>query len=338
MTTNATSQPSPSGNNNGRQQLIAVAAVVIAALLAINAWLLYKYTQAHNAQTALTTQLDKASKLQEQLNEEYYEAKNELDALRTADNAKLNAQIDEKQAELDAAKERIATLIRQGGNSQSARAEISKLKTQMEGYLAELNQLREQNTLLTDENRQLAQERDGLRSNLDEQVQTNQSLSQERALLVSEKEQLASNNNNLSRQVTQASAIKVGSLEANGQKLRRTGKPVTRRDAENVDQIVVTFNTTVNEIAKEGRETFYLRILNTQGETQAIEQMGSGVFTSATSGESMRYTLKNDITYSYRETPVQFVWSPGQQFTAGKYTVEVYNKGYLVGTTTMVLK
>lgn len=336
MTTNTTSQPSPKGNNS-RQQLIAVAAVVIAALLAINAWLLYKYTQAHNAQTALTTQLDEATVLQEQLNEEYYQAKNDLDALRT-DNTQLNALIDEKQTELDAAKERIAVLIRQGGNSQSARSEISKLKTQMEGYLAELNQLREQNTLLTDENRQLAQERDGLRSNLDEQVQTNQSLNQERALLVSEKEQLASNNNNLSRQVTQASAIKVGSLEANGQKLRRTGKPVTRRDAENVDQIVVTFNTSINEIAREGREMFYLRILNIQGETQAVEQMGSGVFTSATTGESMRYTLKNDIDYTYRETPVQFVWSPGQQFSAGKYTVEVYNKGYLVGTTTLVLK
>lgn len=337
MTTNATSQPSPKGNNNSRQQLIAVAAVVIIALLAINAWLLYKYTQAHNAEATLTTQLDEATELQEKLNEEYYQAKNDLDALRT-DNAQLNALIDEKQSELDAAKERIAVLIRQGGNSQSARAEIGKLKSQMDGYLAELNQLRQQNTVLADENRQLSQERDGLRSNLDEQVQTNLSLSQERALLVSEKEQLASNNTNLSRQVTQASAIKVGSLEANGQKLRRTGKPVTRRDAENVDQIVVTFNTTVNEIAMEGRETFYLRILNTQGETQAVEQMGSGVFTSATSGESMRYTLKNDITYSHRETPVQFVWSPGQQFSAGKYTVEVYNKGYLVGTTTLTLK
>lgn len=337
MTTNASSTPPSTPPSNRRQQLIAVAAVVIAALLAINAWLLYKYTQAHNAQETLTTQLDEASALQEQLNEEYYQAKNDLDGLRT-DNEALNAMIEEKQAELDAAKDRIATLIRQGGNGQSARSEISKLKTQMEGYLAELNQLREQNALLSDENRQLAQERDGLRSNLDEQVQTNQSLSQERALLVSEREQLASTNTNLSRQVTQASAIRVGALQANGQKLRRSGKPVTRRDAENVDQIIVTFNTTVNEIAREGKETFYLRILNTQGETQAVEQMGSGVFTSSATGESIRYTLKDDVDYNYRETPVQFVWSPGQQFSPGKYTVEVYNKGYLVGTTSLVLQ
>lgn len=343
MTTNNTSTPTPTPpplppkQDNSKQRLIAIAAVVIVALLAVNAWLLFKYTQADKAQETLTSQLDESTKLQEELNDQYYEAKAELESMRS-NNEELNALIEKQQEELLASKDRIAGLIRKGGDGSAARAEISQLKQQLNGYLAELNQLREQNALLTDKNQQLAQERDNLQTDLSSTRQSNESLSQERALLVSEKQQLASTNSNLSRKVSQASAIKVAGLEAVGQKIRRSGRPVTRQDAANVERISVSFTTTVNEIVEPGKEEFIIRIVNPQGETLALEQMGSGVFTNQGSGESMRYTIKDDISYDRSENGLEFIWNPGQQFASGNYKVEVYNKGYLVGSTTMLLK
>jgi len=329
--------PLPPKQDNSKQRLIAIAAVVIVALLAVNAWLLFKYTQADKAQETLTTQLDESTKLQEELNDQYYEAKAELESMRS-NNEELNALIEQQQQELLESKDRIASLIRKGGDGSAARAEISQLKQQLNGYLAELNQLREQNALLTDENQQLSQERDNLQTDLSSTRQTNESLSQERALLVSEKQQLASTNSNLSRKVSQASTIKVAGLEAVGQKIRRSGKPVTRQDAANVERISISFTTTVNEIAEPGDEEFIIRIINPQGETLALEQMGSGVFTNRGTGESMRYTLKDDISYNRNESALEFIWNPGQQFSAGNYKVEVYNKGFLAGSTTMRLK
>ena len=65
----------PANTNTGqsKQRLIAIAAVVIVALLAVNAWLLYKYTQADKAQEKLTVELDETNALQEELNEKYFE-------------------------------------------------------------------------------------------------------------------------------------------------------------------------------------------------------------------------------------------------------------------------
>lgn len=327
----------PPKPDNSKQRLIAIAAVVIVALLAVNAWLLYKYTQADKAQTTLTTQLDESSKLQEELNDQYYAARAELEAMRT-DNEEMNSLIAQQQEELKDAKDRIAYLIRQGGDASSARSEIAQLKEQANSYLAELNQLREQNALLADENQALAQERTLLQTDLSLQQEANENLNQERALLVSEKEQLTTNNSNLSRKVNQASTIKVTGLEAVGQKMRRSGKYVTRRDAANVERIAVTFTTMVNEIAEPGTEEFVVRILNPQGETLALDQMGSGVFTNSATGEAMRYTLKDDISYDRNANTLGFVWNPGQQFAEGNYTIEVYNKGYLAGSTSLRLK
>lgn len=339
MTPTTPTSPTPAAPkpDNSKQRLIAIAAVVIVALLAVNAWLLFKYTQADKAQATLTTQLDESNKLQEELNDQYYAARAELEDMRTA-NADMNARIAEQQEELRAAKDRIAALIREGGDPNSARAEIAQMKQQANSYLAELNQLREQNALLADENQQLTQERDNLQTDLSTQQEVNENLNQERALLVSETERLNTSNSNLSRKVTQASTIKVAGLEAVGQKMRRSGKFVTRRDAANVERIVVSFKTTVNEIAESGVEEFVVRIINPQGETLAVDQLGSGVFTNMSTGEAMRYTLKDDLMYDRNENTLGFVWNPGQQFSQGNYTIEVYNKGYLAGSTSMILK
>ncbi|WP_020538854.1 hypothetical protein [Lewinella cohaerens] len=342
MTTNTSSPtptptPLPPKQDSSKQRLIAIAAVVIVVLLAVNAWLLFKYTQADKAQETLTTQLDESTKLQEELNDQYYEAKAELESMRS-NNEELNAMIEQQQQELLASKDRIASMIRKGGDGSAARAEINQLKQQLNGYVAELNQLREQNALLTDENQQLAEQRDNLQTDLSSTRQTNESLNQERALLVSEKQQLASTNSSLSRKVSQASTIKVAGLEAVGQKIRRSGKPVTRQDANNVERISVSFVTTVNEITEPGTEEFVVRIINPQGETLAMEQMGSGVFTNQGTGEAMRYTLKDDISYDRNENALQFIWNPGQQFASGNYKIEIYNKGFLAGSTTMRLK
>lgn len=324
--------------DNSKQRLIAIAAVVIVALLAVNAWLLFKYTEANKSQMALTTQLDESITAQEELNAEVNAAKEELNALRT-DNADLNALIDQKTAELEEAQNRISGMIRKGGSLDSARREIADLKAQLSSSLAEVNQLREQNALLTDENQQLAEQRDNLQTDLNTQLEANEGLTQERAILVSEREQLTEANSQLSRKVTQASAIRVDNLVAVGQKVRKSGTAVTRRSANNVSQITVTFNTSVNEIAEPGEEVFLVRLLNAAGVTQGADGSGAaGTFTNKATGEQIRYTMKDNLNYDRTENTLQLTWAPERAFDPGKYTVEVYNKGFLVGTTSLVLK
>lgn len=323
--------------NQSRQKLIAIAAIVIVALLAVNAWLLYSYTEANKAQANLSTQLEEVNALQEQLNEEYYEAKAELKALRSS-NEELNGMIAEKEAELKEQKDRIASLIRKGGSSSSIKAELAQMRNKAEGYMAEINQLREQNALLADANQALQQENTQISSDLNTKIQENENLNKERAMLVSERQALSQNNEQLSRKVNMASAIRVQDLRIEGKKVRKSGTAVTRRNADNIQLLEVNCGIVVNEIADAGTEEFHMRIISPQGETLAMNQMGSGVFTNKATGESIRYTQKTSINYDQTQDALNFVWRPDTKFSAGKYTVEVYNKGFLVGTSSVVLR
>ena len=49
-------------------------------------------------------------------------------------------------------------------------------------------------------------------------------------------------------------------------------------------------------------------------------------------------TVALPIKLDNGETNVCGAWQPGQNFAKGKYTVEIYNKGYLVGTGAFNLK
>jgi hypothetical protein len=87
-----------------------------------------------------------------------------------------------------------------------------------------------------------------------------------------------------------------------------------------------------NELVNRGEEEFLLRILNPQGETLAVDESGSGSFTSLTTGRQTRYTMKKSVTYNPDSaSPVCMTWTSTQPFSQGDYTVEIYNKGLLAG-------
>lgn len=60
----------------------------------------------------------------------------------------------------------------------------------------------------------------------------------------------------------------------------------------------ICFNTAANSNADSGNETFYLRVINPLGETQAIESQGSGIFTNETTGDEVRYSTVVKTDYS----------------------------------------
>ena len=70
----------------------------------------------------------------------------------------------------------------------------------------------------------------------------------------------------------------------------------------------------------------------------ADNAMGSGTFINQETGKQVRYTMKDDLSYDQTENSMKLLWKPGQQFASGRYDIEVYNKGYLVGTTSLVLR
>jgi predicted nuclease with TOPRIM domain len=314
--------------NNSKQRIIAIAAVIIVALLAGNAYLLFNKMNQDTKITAQASEIDEQEKLKAELEKQYYESLSELEEMKT-NNEDLNKMIEEQQAELKDQKDRVSRLLRDSKNLKSARNEMSNMQSQLDSAIAQINDLKEQNAQLADANNKLAGERDKLQTDittLGEEFQTT------KATLVSEKEELTSKNANLSKTVVRASVINVQGVNVEGLKIKGSGKAKETDRADKVQQLKVCFNTTQNAVAKPGKEQFYVRIINPTGETLAIEEMGSGIMNGSDSKEQIRYTKVKEYDYSNDETQLCFLWEPKVAFEAGTYNVEVYNKGYISGT------
>lgn len=322
---------------NPKSNQTTILAVIIGLLLLVCIFLTYKYTTLSKANATMTTQNSELTQLKEELNDQYYEALSELEEMRGS-NEELNTLVEKQKEDLKKQKAKIDDLLRDSRNLSAARKELNGLKGKVEQYLAEINQLRQEVEVLTSENSQLSDANQALSTDLNSQRMANEELSAQKATLSNQKAQLEQVKAQLAKKVNIASVIKVEELEADGVRLRGSGKPVRKTRASNVEQIRVCFNTVANNVADSGTETFVLRLIGPDGETLAMDNMGSGVFVNNATNSEMRYTKMQDMDYDQDAGNMCMYWNPGIPFNKGNYTVEVYNKGYLTGTTTLRLR
>jgi regulator of replication initiation timing len=238
-------------------------------------------------------------------------------------------------AELEASKNQIAGLIRSNKDYKSGMASLQRQKDQ---YLAEIDDLKKQVGILTESNTQLNSQNQQLTTSLNETQTRLQEEGTAKAALISEKTALEGERNQLSKKVDVASAIRVKNVEIKAKDVRGNGKERTKSKAKKVDKLSICFMTEANEVTPAGEETFYIRIVDPTGAPLAIESLGSGVGQNKRDESEFRYTTTATCSYSNNETQVCGAWQPGQNFVKGKYQVEIFNKGYLVGTGNFNLK
>ncbi|MDX1478119.1 MAG: hypothetical protein R3301_10480 [Saprospiraceae bacterium] len=323
--------------SNKNQRLIAIAIVVIIALLGINGYLLYDKINKDKLIEQQKAELIDTEKMQAELEKEYYQSLSDLEEMKST-NAELNSIIESQQQELKSQKDRISLLIRDKKDLETARTELARFKELTAQYVDEIETLKQENEQLAEANTILSEEKRILTSEVQKEREANEELSTAQAELLAEKASLEEEKTSLSRTVNFASVIKVENIEATGYRLRNSGKESERKKASVIDGLKIGFTTTENVVAGSGVERFYVRVIDPLGETLAIEDLGSGVLTSSENEAQIRFTQYRDLEYEQEPTNVCVNWQPGLTFNPGNYTVEIYNKGHLAGTTTFSLK
>ncbi len=323
--------------SSSSQRLKAIATVFIIALLGLNGYLMYSKINQDKLIKKQNAELIESQKLQSDLEKEYYQALSDLEELR-GDNMEANAMIETLKADLKNQKDQISVLLVSEKNYQKAREEINRMKATAAKYLDEIKTLKKENEALTQTNLVLQEEKKVLTSEIQKEREVNDELLTARAALTSENEALAEEREKLAKKVSVASVIRTSKLEVEPFKLRNSGKEVERKRAKAIDGIKICFSTIQNDVVAPGRETFYLRVINPLGETMAIESLGSGLMELSETGDQMRYSTVKLVDYQNEETSECVSWQPDIEFQPGTYSVELYNKGYLVGSSGFVLK
>lgn len=304
--------------------------IVIALLLLLSGYLFYQNTQLKSQNATQLAEMNEMRSVQAELDADYQAALESIESLRS-DNTELNALIDNQKEELKAQKKKIDGLIWTRRELDKAREEIAQFESLTAGYLVQINDLRTKTEQLEADNALLASNNTALTQNLDIEKKANAELQEAKAVLVSEKEDLTSKNMSLSEKVEVGSAIKINWMSFNGGNVNDDGSWKTRKRNKKMETLRTCFKTETNVVVPAGEETFFLRIMNPNGETLAADDMGSGELIDKMTGKSMRYTMSGTLTYNNEDTEACMDWKPSTQPVDGTYTVEIYNKGYKVG-------
>jgi len=324
------------GNNedNNQKRITTIMGVAIAALLGLCVFLLVSKLNTSKQLDATTMELTQQKEAMNELETKYNDAVTQLEQQKGI-NAELDAKINEQLQNLEAQKNEIAGLIQKNKEYRGAMNSFERQKTQ---YLAEIEDLKKKVGELTASNTELTSKNQELSTNLTQTQSQLQEESTAKAALISEKTQLETERAQLSKKVDVASAIRVKNVTVKAVDVRSNGKEKTKSRASKVDKLNICFTTEPNEVVPAGEETFQIRVVDPTGAPLAIESLGSGVSVDKKAESEFRFTTTATCNYSNGETNVCGAWQPGQNFAKGKYTVEIYNKGYLVGTGAFNLK
>lgn len=326
----------PGGNNNndGQKRLLTIAGIAIALLLGTTIYLAVGKYKTGQELESLEMNFEQQKAALADVEEKYNSAIAELEQQKGI-NAELDAKINEQINQLTSQKSQIDQLIR---DKKDYRNSLARLESQKKEYLAEIENLKAQVGILTENNTKLTGENQQLSTSLTQTQSELQSTSQAKAELISAKTQLEAEKTVLSKKADRGSAIDVKTFDIQTKSVSSSGKEKTKTKAKKVDKVSICFTTEANEVTDAGEETFYLIIVDPTGQPLLNESLGSGVATDKKSASDFRYTTTATCNYQNSETNVCGAWLPGANFVAGKYSVEVYNKGYRVGTSSFTLK
>lgn len=177
----------------------------------------------------------------------------------------------------------------------------------------ELEELREQN-------RQLSEERDYLTS-------TKDSLENEANELSTTVSEVTENNKRLTNVAATLKAEAISILAYNNRD-KAESRNVFR--ARRIEKLSIDFTLAENQIAEAGNRTIYVRV---------VEPSGTVIFNSAQGGkfeandQSLTYSTRKQVLYSNNRLPVNIMFEKQKDydFNEGKYKIELYADGKLIG-------
>lgn len=189
---------------------------------------------------------------------------------------------------------------------------------------SEITRLREENGILTAQNKTLSEENTGLRG--------------EKQALSDSVVTYSSRNQELEKKVTIASALRAENIVVNALNARGKENDGGSYRAKRLDKVKVSFRLGENALAQQNEKTVYIRILDPSGAVVSDMATGSGEFTY--NGKGMVYTAAQPIQFDNSRQQISFIYGRGgsQRFNEGRHVVEVYTEGFKIGEGEFVVK
>ncbi|NOZ47153.1 MAG: hypothetical protein GXO79_10285 [Chlorobi bacterium] len=283
--------------------------IILAVLFLLLSVIAIMYFKQRKETDRIIAQMAQTTREKENLSVELDNLLHEYDGLKT-DNDSLNSQM---LIEQDKIKQMLVEVRRVKATNVSLIAkykkELGTLRQIMRGYIVQIDSLNTLNIKLMDENVAVKNKYTAVQKNYNE---------------------LSQKTEDLSSKVEIASVIKTDNLEAIA--TNKKSKPVSK--AKKVDKIKVCMTLDENPIAKPGLKDVFVRIISP--EDLVLASSADDLFTF--NNEKIVFSAKRQVEYLNVDIDLCIYWKNNQELTSGKYLVDVYTDGKLIGSTSLELK
>lgn len=312
-------------NSNGK--LHAMYIVLIALLIGGLVYTNIRLKKSKETIVVTEKQRDDVSALKAELDKKYTESMQEIESYR-ADNQELDSLLTVKEQELSSKRAKIDALL----------SEVSKLKA---GDASKAKLLAEAQAMM----KQMDDDKVRLQTSIDSLLAVNKILYQERDSITGElsntlqkKQQVDEENKKMKDRIDKASILSTANIQCSPIRMTRKGKEDEVSKAKDAEKLRICFDLLQNKIAPSGETEISVRIISPDGSTIQMQSLGSGTFKEATTGNEIPFTYNISPDYQNETKTVCSYWAQTFKFAAGKYSVEVYEKGFLIGQSSFVMK
>ncbi|MBK9328095.1 MAG: hypothetical protein IPM95_02025 [Sphingobacteriales bacterium] len=314
-------------NGSSNSRIHAIYIVLIALLIGGLVYTNVKLKKSKETIVVTEKQRDEVETLKAELDKKYAESLQEIESYR-AENAGLDSLLTVKEQELTSKKAKIDALLAQISGLKSDDASKSKLLDEAQALMRQMedDKMHLQTTIdsLVTVNKLLFQERDSISGELSSTLQKKQEVDDE--------------NKRMKDRIDKASILSTANIQATPIRMTRKGKEDEVSKAKDAEKLRVCFDVLQNKIAPSGETKIEVRIISPDGSTIQLQNLGSGTFSEATTGNDIPYTYSISPDYQNETKTVCSYWAQSFKFASGKYSVEVYEKGFLIGQSSFSMK
>lgn len=286
-------------NNSSLKAVIAVLAILLVGALVY----IFKMTSDNQE---VKTELSSTLTEKETVMKDLQELKSTYDAA-IAENTSMS---DELIQERDKVVNLMDELNKSKGDLSKYRSQAQSLQSKMKTLIAENDQLKLQNGVLTTQ-------RDSTITVLGESKKYN--------------EVLVGQNEELSKTVEKASKLTILNTKTSAYKLRSSGKEIATDKASKADVLKISFTVAENQVAKSGDKTYYVQVIDSQNNVLGDKK------TVNFGDETLTYSFVTVVRYENKTVNVSEDLK-GKDFAKGTYFINIFDGNQLVSKTSFTLR
>jgi chromosome segregation ATPase len=150
----------------------------------------------------------------------------------------------------------------------------------------------------------------------------------------SQNKQFKQENKALQEKVKMGAVLQSNNVNVTALRIRKSGSQSETTRASKANMIKSCFTLIENKLAKAGDKTIYLRFLEENGEVFSNQTIKTINYQK----ETIEMSSQRTINYQNENTDVCVFYEINSELVPGNYSVEIFNKGYLIGKSSLVLR